>query len=80
MYQYLIVDMFVEDCNQLLVIQLIYYNYLGSDKMYQPETSYEDFLKSEQEKYPELNLKDIEVLTERLKANVDLPPLRGTIL
>lgn len=48
--------------------------------MYQPETSYEEFLKSEQEKYPELNLKDIEVLTERLKANVDLPPLRGTVL
>jgi len=48
--------------------------------MYQPETSYEEFLKSEQEKYPELNLKDIEVLTERLKANADLPPLRGTVL
>ncbi|KAE9534889.1 hypothetical protein AGLY_008181 [Aphis glycines] len=48
--------------------------------MYQPEISYEDFLKSEQEKYPELNLKDIEVLTERLKANVDLPPLRAKLI
>lgn len=48
--------------------------------MYQPETSYEEFLKSEQEKYPELNLKDIEELKEKLKANDDLPPIRGTVL
>jgi len=48
--------------------------------MYKPETSYEEFLKSEQEKYPELNLKDIEALKERLKENNDLPPIRGTVL
>jgi len=48
--------------------------------MYKPETSYEEFLKSEQVKYPELNLKDIEELKGRLEANVDLPPIRGTVL
>lgn len=46
--------------------------------MYTPETTYEEFLKKEQEKYPELNLKDIEVLKERCKANPELPLLRGT--
>lgn len=59
---------------------IIYYNYSRSNKMYKPETSFEEFLKSEQEKYPELNLKDIEALKERLKENNDLPPIRGTVL
>lgn len=48
--------------------------------MYKPETSYEEFLKSEQKKYPELNLNDIEVLKERLKENIDLSPIRSTVL
>lgn len=45
--------------------------------MYTPETSYEDFLKGEQEKYPKLNLKDIEVLKERCKANEELSIVPG---
>ncbi|KAL5241385.1 hypothetical protein ACI65C_008795 [Semiaphis heraclei] len=48
--------------------------------MYKPETSFEEFLKSEQEKYPELNLKDIEALKERLKENNDLPPIRDKLV
>lgn len=48
--------------------------------MYELETSYEEFLKKELEKYPELNLKDIEVLKERVESNKELPPIRGTII
>ncbi|KAL4097282.1 hypothetical protein QTP88_022082 [Uroleucon formosanum] len=51
-----------------------------SNKMYKPETSYEEFLKSEQKKYPELNLNDIEVLKERLKENIDLSPIRNKLI
>lgn len=46
--------------------------------MYEVGISYEEFLKKEQEKYPELNLNDIESLKERVKANSDLPYIRGT--
>jgi len=45
--------------------------------MYTPETSYEEFIKKEQEKYPELNLKDVEMLKERVEANKDLPRIPG---
>jgi len=47
--------------------------------MYKPETSYDEFLKKEQEKYPELILKDIQELTELVKTNNDLPSVPGTI-
>lgn len=47
--------------------------------MYTPETSYEEFIKKEQEKYPELNLKDVEVLKGRVEANKDLPHISGMI-
>lgn len=46
--------------------------------MYKVDTTYEEFLKKEQEKYPELNLNDIESLKERVKSNNDLPYVRGT--
>lgn len=48
-------------------------------KMYTPETSYEEFIKNEQEKYSELNLKDIELLKARVEANKDLPHIPGMI-
>ncbi|XP_050527963.1 alpha-tocopherol transfer protein-like [Daktulosphaira vitifoliae] len=41
--------------------------------MYTPKTRYEDFLKGEQEKYPELNLEDIDALKALVKANDKLP-------
>lgn len=47
--------------------------------MYKPETSYEEFLKKELEKNPELNLKDIELLKKRVEANEELPPINGMI-
>lgn len=47
--------------------------------MYVPETSYEEFLAKEQEKYPELNLIDIESLKKLVKANEELPPINSTI-
>lgn len=46
--------------------------------MYKLETSYEEFLKKELEKNPELNLKDIEVLKKRLEANKDLPEIESS--
>lgn len=46
--------------------------------MYEPETSYEEFIEKEQQKYPELNLKDIETLKRKVQANEDLPSIRGT--
>lgn len=48
--------------------------------MYKPEISYEEFLKKELEKNPELNLKDIEVLKKRLEANKDLPKIESLSL
>jgi len=48
--------------------------------MYTPETSYEEFIKKEQEKYPELNLKDVEVLKERVEANEDLPRIPDKLI
>lgn len=47
--------------------------------MYNLEIEYEEFLKKELEKCPELNLKDIEMLRERVKLNKELPPIRGKI-
>lgn len=47
--------------------------------MYKPETSYEEFLMKEQEKYPDLNLIDIESLKKLVKANEELPPINSTI-
>jgi len=44
-------------------------------KMNKPDLSYEEFLKKEMEKYPELNLEDIEALQQQVKANKDLPPV-----
>lgn len=46
-------------------------------KMYKTEMSYEEFLKREQEKNPELNIEDIDLLKKRVEANVDLPPVPG---
>lgn len=46
--------------------------------MYTADTSYEEFLEREREKYPELNLEDIETLTKRVQANQDIPPVSGT--
>jgi hypothetical protein len=46
--------------------------------MYKVDMTYEEFLKKEQEKYPELKLNDIESLKERVKANTELPYVRGT--
>ncbi|XP_050433947.1 alpha-tocopherol transfer protein-like isoform X4 [Adelges cooleyi] len=43
---------------------------------YAIETTYEEFLKLEQEKYPELNLEDIEALKELVDANKNLPPVK----
>lgn len=48
--------------------------------MYKPELSYEEFIKKEQQKYPELNLNDIETLKKKCQANEDLPAIRGIIL
>jgi len=45
--------------------------------MYTPDTSYEEFITKEQQKYPELNLKDVEVLKRRVEANKDLPRVPG---
>lgn len=45
---------------------------------YSIETTYEEFLKKEQEKNPELNVNDIESLKEKVKTNADLPHVRGT--
>lgn len=47
--------------------------------MYKPELSFEEFLKREQQKYPELNLNDIETLKKKCQANEDLPAIRGMI-
>lgn len=47
--------------------------------MYEPDISYEDFIKKEQQKYPELNLDDIEALKKKVEANKDIPSVRGKI-
>lgn len=48
--------------------------------MYEPGTSYDEYLEKEQQKYPELSLNDIEELTERVKDNDELPPVPGTTI
>lgn len=45
--------------------------------MYEPDISYEEFLKKEQQKYPELNLDDIETLKKKVQANKDIHSVRG---
>lgn len=47
--------------------------------MYEPDISYEEFIKKEQEKYPELNLDDIETLKKKVQANKDIHSIRGKI-
>lgn len=48
--------------------------------MYKVDLSDEEFIKRQQEKYPELNLNDIETLKKKCQANGDLPAIRGMIL
>ncbi|XP_025410038.1 alpha-tocopherol transfer protein-like [Sipha flava] len=48
--------------------------------MYKVDMTYEEFLKKEQEKYPELKLNDIESLKERVKANTELPYVRDKLI
>lgn len=47
--------------------------------MYEPDISYEEFIKKEQQKYPELNLDDIETLKKKVQANKDINSVRGKI-
>ncbi|VVC28350.1 Cellular retinaldehyde binding/alpha-tocopherol transport,CRAL/TRIO, N-terminal domain,CRAL-TRIO lipid [Cinara cedri] len=48
--------------------------------MYEPETSYDEFLKKEMEKHPELNLNDIELLKKQVEANKELPLINEKFL
>lgn len=47
--------------------------------MYDPDISFEEFIKKEQQKYPELNLDDIETLKKKVQANKDIHSIRGKI-